>query len=129
MGDTRLFNLLKGGADDAFTAACCGNREALERTELVVERKVTRVDLGLHSSEGGPDLVEPDIVVKSGRVVEGDSLELFERGGKAVKLGETATTLSLDLGLDRTEPSSLELNTLGYDLFSEPASLLVWERV
>lgn len=129
MGDTRLFNLLKGGADDAFTAACCGSREALERTELVVERKVTRVDLGLHSSEGGPDLVEPDIVVKSGRVVEGDSLELFERGGKAVKLGETATTLSLDLGLDRTEPSSLELNTLGYDLFSEPASLLVWERV
>lgn len=129
MGDTGLFNLLKGGADDAFTAACCGNREALERTELVVERKVTRVDLGLHSSEGGPDLVEPDIVVKGGRVVEGDSLELFERGGKAVKLGETATTLSLDLGLDRTEPSSLELNTLGYDLFSEPASLLVWERV
>lgn len=129
MGDTGLFNLLKGGADDAFTAACCGNREALERTELVVERKVTRVDLGLHSSEGGPDLVEPDIVVKSGRVVEGDSLELFERGGKAVKLGETATTLSLDLGLDRTEPSSLELDTLGYDLFSEPASLLVWERV
>lgn len=125
MGDTRLFNLLKGGADDAFTAACCGSREALESTELVVKGKITRVDLGLHSSEGGPDLVESDIVVKGGRVVEGDSLELFERGGEAVKLGETATTLSLDLGLDGTEPSSLELDTLGYDLFSEPELLLV----
>lgn len=130
MGDTRLFNLFEDGTDDGLAGACCcRGREALERTEFVVKREVTGVDFGLDGAEGGPDFVESDIVVKGGRVVEGDSLELLERGGEAVQLGQTATTLSLDLGLDGTEPSSLELDTLGHDLFSKPAHWLVSENI
>lgn len=79
---------------------CCLGGEVFQRPEFVVKREVAGVDFGLDGAEGGPYFVESDIVVKGGRVVECDSLKLLERGGEAVQLGQTATTLSLDLGLD-----------------------------
>jgi hypothetical protein len=63
--------------------------------------------------------VHADIVVESRRVVERDALELLERGGEVVQLGEAAAALFFDLGLDGAEPAALQLDALGDDFLTE----------
>jgi len=84
----------------------------------VIECNVALVGLGLEGSEGRPDFVDSDIFIEGSRVVECDSFKLLERGGELIELGQSSSSFSLDLSLDRSKPSSLELNPLRNDLFT-----------
>lgn len=66
----------------------------------MVECDVALLGFGLEGSKRRPDFVDSDILVEGSRVVERDPLKLLEGCGELVKLGQTSTSLSLDLGLD-----------------------------
>lgn len=84
----------------------------------MIECDVALVGFSLEGSEGRPDFVDSDIFIESSRVVECDSFKLLERGSELIELGQSSSSFSLDLSLDRSKPSSLKFNTLGNDLFT-----------
>lgn len=65
--------------------------------------------------------MQTNVVVKGGRVVEGDTLELLQRCSQGVKFGESTTTLRFDLALDGSQPATLKLDTLRNDLLVKAA--------
>jgi len=68
-------------------------------------------------ADGGPEGVDCDILIEVGTVIQSDSFELLEVTRELLELGETATTFLLNPNLDLTDPSTLQLDTLGDDLF------------
>lgn len=110
-------------------AACLGvragaglsGRGRLEHAQLVVECDAAAFGLGLDGTQRRPERVQRDVGVERRRVVERDLFELLERRRQVVELGQSAAALRLDLGLDGSEPSSLQLDALRNDLFSKPA--------
>ena len=84
----------------------------------MIKCDVALVGFGLECAEGRPDFVDSDILIEGSRVVECDSFKLLERGGELIELGQSSSSFSLDLGFDRSKPSSLKLNPLGNDLFT-----------
>ena len=62
--------------------------------------------------------MRPYILVQSGRVVKRDALELFQRCAEVVELGKTTSSLRLNLRLDGSQPSPLQLDALRNDFLS-----------
>jgi hypothetical protein len=142
LGATELVNHVERDANDftpvvaapeaskAFRAGVMTEEDDLEVEEsdsgLTVRDFKTRSScsnatspcFGLEGSEGGPDFVDSDVLIQGGRVVERDSFQLLERGRQLVKFGQTSPSFSLDLSLDGSQPTSLQLDALGDDFFA-----------
>jgi hypothetical protein len=94
----------------------------LQYSQFIVKCDTSSVSLGLNRSERRPERVERNVGIQLRRVVKGDLFQLLEGCRQVVELGKSTASFGFNLGLDRSEPSSLKLNALSNDFFSESAS-------